>query len=78
MYNYAHDGNMRAAKIFMDATNGPMVNISTIHNQQNNFIQVNGLVITEDQVKGLSPDKLNIIREIITGNVKSGSIRLPA
>ncbi|MBK7560894.1 MAG: hypothetical protein IPI68_05100 [Chitinophagaceae bacterium] len=68
VYNYAYDGNMRAAKIFIDATNSPMVNISTIHNQQNNFIQVNGLVITEDQVKRLSEDKLNLIREIIEKN----------
>ena len=64
IYSFAYDGNMRAAKIFVDATDErpPL----TVHNQQNNYIQVNGIVITEEQVKSLPIDKLEKIREIFS------------
>jgi len=56
---------MRAVKIFMDAT-GDRPSF-TVHNQQNNFVQVNGFVITEEQIKRLPIDKLEKIREIFSG-----------
>jgi hypothetical protein len=65
IYSFAYDGNMRAAKIFIDATcDRPSL---TVHNQQNNYIQVNGIVITEEQVKSLPIDKLETIKEIFGG-----------
>jgi len=65
IYSYAYDGNMRAAKIFMDAT-GDRPSLR-VENQQNNYIQVNGIVITEEQVKSLPIDKLEAIRQIFSG-----------
>jgi hypothetical protein len=63
VYSFAYDGNMRAAKIFMDATtDAPPL---TIKNQQNNYIQVNGIVITEEQIKNLPLEKLAKIHEIV-------------
>jgi len=66
IYSFAYDGNMRAAKIFMDAT-GDRPSL-TVQNQQNNYIQVNGIVITEEQVKSLPIDKLEAIRQIFSGS----------
>jgi hypothetical protein len=65
IYSYAYDGNMRAAKIFMDAT-GDRPSLM-VHNQENNYIQVNGIMITEEHVKSLPVDKLEKIREIFSG-----------
>jgi len=56
---------MRAAKIFMNAT-GDRPSF-TVQNQQNNYIQVNGIMITEEQVKSLPTEKLEKIREIFSG-----------
>jgi len=39
----------------------------TVQNHQNNYIQVNGIMITEEQVKSLPVDKLEKIREIFSG-----------
>jgi hypothetical protein len=69
IYSYAWDGNMRAAKIFMDAT-GDRPSF-TVQNQQNNYIQVNGIMITEEQLKNLPIDKLEKIREIFSGIKKN-------
>ena len=63
IYSFAYDGNMRAAKIFMDVTSDkPLL---SIQNQQNNYIQINGLVITQEQIKSLPADKLQKIQEMI-------------
>jgi hypothetical protein len=63
IYSFAYDGNMRAAIIFMDATSDTL--LLAIKNQQNNYIQVNGVVITEEQIKNLPMDKLAKIQEIV-------------
>jgi P pilus assembly chaperone PapD len=64
IYAHAYEGNMRAAKIFLDATGGSSNQI-TVNNQQNNYIQVNGLTITQDFIKNLSADKLQRLQELI-------------
>jgi hypothetical protein len=63
IYSFAYDGNMRAAKIFIDATDDKP--LAAIKNQQNNYIQLNGLIITEEQIKNLPPDKLKKIQQIL-------------
>jgi len=64
IYSYAYDGNMKAAKIFMDATTDATSHL-TINNQENNFIQINGLTITQESIKNLSPEKLQKLQDII-------------
>ena len=64
IYSYAYDGNMKAAKIFMDATTDSKSHL-TINNQENNFIQINGLIITQESIKNLSPEKLQKLQDII-------------
>jgi hypothetical protein len=55
---------MKAAKIFMDATTDSKSHL-TINNQENNFIQINGLTITQAAIKNLSPEKLQKLQDII-------------
>jgi hypothetical protein len=65
VYGYAHDGNMRAAKIFMDATYNLNEPGTKIQNQQNNFIQINGVKVTEEQIQKLPSDKQRQVGEIL-------------
>ena len=53
---------MRAAKIFMDCTS---VDTQQVKNQQNNFIQINGVTITAEQLKTLPKEKQIQVKEII-------------
>ena len=62
IYSFAYDGNMRAAKIFIEATEDKL--FVTIKNQQNNYVQINGVMITEERIKNLPSDKLQKIEEI--------------
>jgi len=63
VYKCAHAGDMRAAKIFLDAT--AIKEPSRVHNQQNNFIQINGVTITEEQLKLLPENQINKILRVI-------------
>ena len=58
---------MRAAKIFIDATSLEANN--AVQNQQNNFIQINGTVITEQDLKELPEDLLSQLHEILRKKV---------
>ncbi|GAA4327971.1 hypothetical protein [Flaviaesturariibacter amylovorans] len=53
VYREATKGNVRAAKVFLEATAPIASTPQNIRNQQNNFIQVNGLTITREQVLAL-------------------------
>jgi hypothetical protein len=56
VYNYAIGGDVRACKLFLDATDSSVISPVSIKNQQNNFIQINGTNVTEEQIK-LLPEK---------------------
>lgn len=64
IFAYAYEGNTKAAKIFLDATANSTAKL-TVNNQQNNFIQINELVITQESIMKLSEEKLEKLREII-------------
>jgi hypothetical protein len=56
LYKFASTGDTKAAKIFLDNTS--MVEPKrSIQNQQNNFIQINGATITQEQIKLLPVDQ---------------------
>ena len=58
----AVSGDLKAAKIFIDAVDKteerPSTTTSNTIKQQNNYIQVNGLVISEEKLGQLSPEQL--------------------
>jgi hypothetical protein len=64
IYSYAYDGNMKAAKIFMDATTEP--DESNFANQQNNYIQFNNIRITAEQLNQLPIEKQQQLQSIFT------------
>ncbi len=64
-FNYSLEGDMRAAKVFLDATN-QFTQPPAITNQQNNYIQINGTVITQEEIKKLPIAKLNQVHKIFS------------
>lgn len=64
-YRLAYEGNTKAGKIFMDATSNLTGTPSKIQNQQNNFIQVNGITVTEQQLQQLPLEKQRQVKEIL-------------
>lgn len=63
-YKFAIDGDMKAARLFFEATSDKRPQTS-IQNQQNNFIQVNNLTITEEQINKLPEDKRKQMKHIL-------------
>jgi L-arabinose isomerase len=51
-YKFAINGDMKAARLFFEATSDKRPETS-IKNQQNNFVQINNLTITEEQINKL-------------------------
>jgi hexokinase len=56
VYEAAYYGDMKAARIFLEAS-APTEPRQKIKNQQNNFIQINGATITQEQIKLLPVDQ---------------------
>jgi hypothetical protein len=63
-YKLGVNGNIQAAKLFIEATAERNMQIFQ-RNEQNNFIQINGCVITADQLKRLPDDKQAQINDIL-------------
>jgi hypothetical protein len=74
LFIFACNGDMSAAKLYLQAVGGlPAAEKETvIKNQQNNFVQINGMVITEEQFKRLPQDLIGKIEEIL----KDGSTQI--
>lgn len=69
-------GDMKAARLFLEATAYPGTKAS-VHNQQNNFIQVNNLTITEEQINQLPEDKQQQMKDILAMLAKRSGIQIP-
>lgn len=64
VYNLACGGDVSAAKLFFNLIGSLNKNSDTIKNQ-NNFIQINGTVLSQDAIKELNPEQLNTIESIL-------------
>ena len=67
VFYYAVNGDMAAAKLYLNVMgnlNGQFSN-STLIQTQNNYIQINGITLSQDQVKNLNPDQLTAIETIL-------------
>jgi len=62
LYKLAVNGNMKAAKLFFDNTYN-MKEPSIIN--RNNFIQINSIVISQENIRHLKPEQLNAIETIL-------------
>jgi len=67
VFKFAINGDMRAAKLYLSAMgmyNEPAPKNTLIQNQ-NNYIQINGTVLSQEAIKHLSDEQLNTIEAIL-------------
>jgi len=68
VFHYAVNGDVGAAKLYFNVmgmlNNGKPSN-RFIQNQQNNFIQINSMTISQETIKHLKPSQLNTIESIL-------------
>jgi len=68
VFHYAVNGDVGAAKLYFNVmgmlNNGKPSN-GFIQNQQNNFIQINSMTISQETIKHLNPSQLNTIESIL-------------
>lgn len=63
VFQYAMNGDMKAAKLYLNAM-GVINNPRTV-NTQNNYIQINGTILSQDVVERLSPAQVASIEAIV-------------
>ena len=67
VFDFAVNGDVGAAKLYLSAMgclNG-QAQAGTFIQNQNNFIQINGTVLSQETVKQLSPEQLSSIENIL-------------
>jgi biotin operon repressor len=67
VYKYAENGNMKAAKLYFEtigAINKRQAN--TVVNSQNNYIQINNTILSQENLSQLSAEQLDQIERMIT------------
>lgn len=68
VFQFAVNGDTGAAKLYLNATgflNNRQSTGSTLIQSQNNYIQINGMVLSQEKIKHLTPDQLNTIETIL-------------
>lgn len=68
VFNYAVNGDTGAAKLYfnvMGFMNNKQAQNNTLIQNQNNFIQINGTVLSQETIKSLNPEQLNTIETIL-------------
>ena len=67
LFKYAINGNVKAARLFFEVTGGIRENPAnnTLIKTQNNYIQINGTVLSQEAIKHLKPEQLNSIEAIL-------------
>lgn len=67
VFHFAVNGDMGAAKLYfnvMGYLNGQLSNNTLIQNQ-NNYIQINGIIVSQEAIKNLDPEQLKSIEIIL-------------
>jgi hypothetical protein len=77
VFKYASSGDMRAARLYFQMVGQLQKPQNTTINKQNNYIQINNTILSQENLKQLTAEQLNQIESFITNNgyVKNG---LPA
>jgi hypothetical protein len=69
IYKFALNGDTKAARLYFEmvgAINKKQTN--TVVNEQNNYIQINNTILSQENLKRLTAEQLNQIESIITNN----------
>lgn len=71
VFQFAVNGDTRAAKLYFNVmgfmNNGQAPNNTLIQNQ-NNYIQINGTVLSQETIEQLSPEQINSIEKVLLSN----------
>jgi hypothetical protein len=73
---FALNGDMKAAKLYLNVignTNGQMPNNTLIQNQ-NNYIQINGITLSQETIKQMNPIQLKTIEDILKTTLSSAEL----
>lgn len=68
VFQFAINGDTAAAKLYfniMGYSNNGQAPINTLVQNQNNYIQINGTVLSQETIKNLNPEQLNTIETIL-------------
>lgn len=66
VYQFAKGGDVKACRLFLEATGGIENHINKpVKINQNNFIQINNTVLSQEKIKSLNPDQLSQIEAIV-------------
>ena len=76
VFKYASSGDMRAARLYLEMVGAINKKQDTVVNEQNNYIQVNNTILSQENLKQLSAEQLNQIESIITNNGLRKNARL--
>ncbi|MCS3733809.1 hypothetical protein [Mucilaginibacter dorajii] len=77
VFKHASDGDMRAAKLYFDMVGAANKQpAATVITAQNNYIQINNTILSQENLKSLTAAQLQQIENIITN--KAGKVPLLA
>ncbi len=78
VYKYAMNGEVKAARLYFEVL-GYLGNQSMINakiNTQNNYIQINGMILNQETIKHLNPEQLNGIEAILKAALLESEIQI--
>ncbi|WP_462265341.1 hypothetical protein [Mucilaginibacter sp.] len=66
VFKFASDGDMKAARLYFEMTGAITKQpAGTVVNKQNSYIQINNTILSQENLKQLSPEQLNQIESIV-------------
>ncbi len=68
VFKYASRGDMRAARLYLEMVGAINKKQNTVVNEQNNYIQINNTILSQENLKQLTAEQLNQIESFITNN----------
>lgn len=75
IFKFALNGDMRAARLYLEtvgAINKQQSRTGGVINEQNNYIQINNTILSQENLSQLSAEQLNQIENIINNQVVPG------
>jgi activator of 2-hydroxyglutaryl-CoA dehydratase len=67
VFRFAGNGDIRAARLYFEMVGAiNKQNTNTVVNEQNNYIQINNTILSQENLKQLTPEQLTQIENIVT------------
>ena len=73
VFKYASSGDMRAARLYFEMVGAIHKTPNTAVNGQNNYIQINNTIISQENLKALSTEQLKQLEGILTNPAQKNS-----